>query len=182
AGNQHGGGRGPDDGQWSRRGRRPPGGAAGEGFQPGWDDVHGDPHPGGGGAAPCLLPRAGGMPRSVRGARRPPEGGLGGKGRAGAAHRELRGRQGGRGDGCPCVRGPPRSLAQGAAGPILVISRLPGRRESQVKLEVGPPGAEVSALVNPSHKKKHIALSTDSSLNAQASLGSRYSGEESVAA
>src|SRR5699024_4179680 len=146
------------------------------------DDVHGDPHPGGGGAAPCLLPRAGGMPRSVRGARRPTGGGLDGKGGAGAAHRQLRGRQGVRGDEGRCVRGPPRGRAQCAAGPIFVISRLPGRRESQVKLEVGPPGAEVFALVNPSHKKKQIALSTDSSLNAPASLGSRYSGEESVAA
>ena len=51
-----------------------------------------------------------------------------------------------------------------------------------MKLEVGVVGAELFALVNPSHKKKQIALSTDSSLNAQASLGSRYSGEESVAA
>ena len=51
-------------------------------------------------------------------------------------------------------------LPQCAAGPIFVISRLPGRGESQVKLEVGVVGVELFALVNLSHKKKQIALST----------------------
>ena len=80
------------------------------------------------------------------------------------------------------MRGRTTGPAAVGGGLLFVISRLPGRGEPQVKLEVGVVGAELFALVNPSHKKKQIALSTESSLNAQASLGSRYSGEESAAA